>query len=200
MLVELLLKSPVIFLRVICIIIISICIHELAHGQAAIHQGDKTPQLTGHMTLNPVVHMGIPSLIFLCLTGMAWGAMPVNPDKFRHPKWGNILVSAAGPLANLGLAIAALLLLKWRMESESLQFLSSQFLYLIAYFNLMLFLFNMLPCPPLDGFYIFSEIFPGFKSLRSNPYSFLILALVFTAGMTKGLAFVAQGMIQAVLG
>lgn len=65
----------------------SIVIHELAHGFAAISQGDRTPISQGHITLNPVVHMGWPSLIFLVIAGIAWGQMPVNPSKFRYPKW-----------------------------------------------------------------------------------------------------------------
>ncbi|MCV3215717.1 hypothetical protein OGM63_19740 [Plectonema radiosum NIES-515] len=59
-------------------------------------QGDDTPQRTGHLTLNPVVHMGWESIIFLCIAGIAWGQMPVNPSKFRSAKLGNIIVSAAG--------------------------------------------------------------------------------------------------------
>ncbi len=89
-------RNPVYFLRVVIILIVSICLHELGHGIAAISQGDDTLFKTGHLTLNPLVHMGIHSLIFLAIAGIAWGQMPVNPGKFRSPKWGNILVAAAG--------------------------------------------------------------------------------------------------------
>jgi Zn-dependent protease len=100
MFLQTLFQDPILFFRIVVIIIISIVIHELAHGVAALSQGDDTPSVSGHMTPNPVVHMGYASLIFLCIAGISWGAMPVNPSKFRHPKWSNIWVSAAGPLSN----------------------------------------------------------------------------------------------------
>ncbi len=105
MLFETLLTNPIFFLRTILIVVISITLHELAHGFVALSQGDDTPKRTGHLTLNPVVHMGWESIIFLCLAGIAWGQMPINPARFRHKKISNILVSAAGPILNLCLGI-----------------------------------------------------------------------------------------------
>ncbi len=83
--------------------IISVTLHELAHGFAALSQGDDTPRQTGHMTLNPIVHMGWESIIFLAIGGISWGQMPVNPRKFRSAKWGNILVSSESALVVLDL-------------------------------------------------------------------------------------------------
>ena len=74
-------SDPIFFIRYIVIIIGSIVIHELAHGIAAISQGDNTPKTSGHITPDPIVHMGWVSIIFLCVSGMAWGLMPVNPSK-----------------------------------------------------------------------------------------------------------------------
>ena len=65
-------------------VIFSICLHELGHGVAAIWEGDDTPIRTGHMTWNPLVHMGGMSLLIFALVGFAWGLMPVNPGNFRH--------------------------------------------------------------------------------------------------------------------
>ncbi|VAX40844.1 hypothetical protein MNBD_PLANCTO03-1356, partial [hydrothermal vent metagenome] len=62
---------------------VSIVLHELAHGFAAIRCGDRTPIELGHMTPNPLVHMGPASLIAFALFGLAWGSMPVNPSRFR---------------------------------------------------------------------------------------------------------------------
>ncbi|MEY3025868.1 MAG: hypothetical protein RLZZ238_765 [Planctomycetota bacterium] len=61
--------------------IFSITMHELAHGWAALSQGDDTPRIYGRMTINPVVHMGWISLILLALVGIAWGSMPTDPSK-----------------------------------------------------------------------------------------------------------------------
>ena len=95
---------------VVITVIISIVLHELAHGWAAIWQGDDTPRLQGHMTADPMVHMGGMSLLMLVLVGFAFGAMPVNPHNFRS-KYGDALVSAAGPAMNFLLALVSLIAL-----------------------------------------------------------------------------------------
>jgi Zn-dependent protease len=195
MLIETLLTDPVLFLRIIVIVIASVTLHELAHGWAALTQGDNTPQKSGHMTLNPVVHMGWESIIFLCLAGIAWGQMPVNPSRFRHPKMSNILVSVAGPLLNLALGILFIVLLRFDLSLSSMRILSPEFLYLAAYINLSLFLFNMLPIPPLDGFYVYSEFFPALKLLNNSPLGLFALIILFNSGLTSGLSLLTKGVL-----
>lgn len=198
MLINELVINPLLFCRIIVIVIASVCLHELAHGWAAVSQGDDTPRKTGHLTLNPVVHMGWYSIIFLCIGGICWGQMPVNPSKFRSPKWGNILVSAAGPLLNLSLGLLFLILLKVSSSSPLAGIVSSQFLLLGARINMILFLFNLLPIPPLDGFHVFSEFFPSFKPLENSSYGLLALMIIFSTGLTSGLADLADLIIRAV--
>jgi Zn-dependent protease len=82
MMIQMLTENPLGYFRLIVIMILSICVHELAHGIVAIGQGDNTPSKAGHMTLNPIVHMGAESIVMLCLFGIAWGTMPVNPAKY----------------------------------------------------------------------------------------------------------------------
>ena len=84
-------------------IIFSICLHELSHGWAAIALGDRTPIESGHMTFNPLVHMGGMSLVAFALIGIAWGAMPINPARLRG-RYAEALVALAGPAMNLVLA------------------------------------------------------------------------------------------------
>lgn len=170
--------SPLLFIEIFAIVVFSITIHELAHGFAAISQGDDTPIRKGHMTFNPVVHMGWQAIIVLCLIGVAWGQMPVNPYKFRDSRWGHVIVAAAGPLANLGLALMFYLfgLIGHSILGGSGQFafnnLSSDYCSLMHFFGLAismsisLCLLNLLPIPPLDGFYVFREIFPDLQSLE----------------------------------
>ncbi|MBP0000940.1 MAG: site-2 protease family protein [Cyanobacteria bacterium SID2] len=195
MFLRLLVADPILFSRIIVIIIISITLHELSHGIAAISQGDDTPQSTGHMTLNPVVHLGVSSIVFLCLAGIAWGQMPVNPRKFRHPKWSNIIVSAAGPLLNLALGVLFVIFLKINVNWATDSIVSSEFLYLVARLNLILFLFNLIPIPPLDGFHVFSEFFPSFKSLQNSQMGMLFLAILFVGGASRILAQVVDLLI-----
>ena len=188
-----LVNNPVFFLRYIVIIIISITLHELAHGYAAMSQGDDTPKRAGHITLNPVVHMGVQSLIFLCIAGISWGQMPVNPYKFRNGRISDIWVSAAGPLSNLALALLSILLLLIFYDSG---LLSRDFIYLAARVNLTLFLFNMLPIPPLDGFSIFSNIFPELKQLQGSPIGTFGLMIIFLIpGFGGGLIKIADSLI-----
>ncbi|WP_427159347.1 site-2 protease family protein [Aliinostoc sp. HNIBRCY26] len=201
MFIQTLITDPVLFFRIVVIVIFSITLHELAHGWAAISQGDNTPQQKGHLTLNPVVHMGVESLIFLCFTGIAWGQMPVNPAKFRFPKLSNIIVSAAGPLSNLALGIFFIILIKLFANPDSPGIFSFEFLYLACRINLTLFLFNLLPVPPLDGFHVFSEIFPQLKPLQNTNFGIFAMMLLFTVpGVGRGLSMIADLMISATIG
>ncbi len=179
MFIETLITNPVVFLRVVIIAIISISLHELAHGLVALSQGDDTPRKRGHITLNPLVHMGLPSIMFLCIAGIAWGQMPVDASKFRSKKLGNILVSAAGPLCNLCLAFLCIVMLNFLAIYDYTQLVSLEFIYMAAHINFMLFLFNLVPIPPLDGFYIFSEIFPWLKPLQNTYFGLFALVMLF---------------------
>ncbi|WP_392533848.1 site-2 protease family protein [Nostoc sp. C117] len=201
MFIETLITEPIYFFRIIIIVIFSITLHELAHGWAAMSQGDNTPQKTGHLTLNPVVHMGKESIIFLCLMGIAWGQMPVNPSKFRSRKLGNILVSSAGPLLNLALGILFIAVLKILVNFSLSGLFSVEFLYLAARINLTLFLFNLLPIPPLDGFHVFSEIFPKLKPLQNTQFGIFAMMLLFIIPeFGTGIGGIADLVIQSVLG
>lgn len=193
-----LVTNPIFFCRYIVIIIISITIHELAHGFAAMSQGDDTPKRTGHITFNPVVHMGVESLIFLCIAGISWGQMPVNPYKFRNGRISDIWVSAAGPLSNLALGFLSILLLLIFYNSG---LLSREFLYLAARVNLTLFLLNILPIPPLDGFSIFSNIFPELKQFQGSPIAMFGLIIIFLIpGFSGALIGIADSVILTLIG
>ena len=182
---ETLFKDPIYFFRLVAILIISIVIHELAHGVAALSQGDDTPHQEGHMTINPVVHMGYESLIFLCVAGIAWGSMPVSPHKFRHPRWSDILVSAAGPLSNLVLGSLCITLII-ATGRNSVPMVSQEFLFMAAQINMMLFLFNLLPIPPLDGFSVCEKLFPALKleRFRNSPLALFFMMALFVLPVT----------------
>jgi Zn-dependent protease len=190
--------EPIFFLRVILIVILSITLHELAHGVAALSQGDNTPRKEGHITLNPVVHMGWHAIIFLCIAGIAWGQMPVNPERFRYGRLSNIVVSAAGPLANLALAGLAIVVIKGLVNPGGSGIISFEFFYLAARINLVLFLFNLVPIPPLDGFQVFSEMFPSIKPAQDSPFALFCLMLLLLIPMFgSGLGAIADLIVQA---
>jgi Zn-dependent protease len=188
-----LVTDPLYFFRIVVILIISVCLHELGHGVAAISQGDPTPSERGHMTANPIVHMGWPSLMMLCFAGISWGQMPVNPSRFKSRKWGDIWVSAAGPLVNLGLALSAVMVINL---ASAFSAISLTFFYLFAKINFVLFVFNLLPIPPLDGFHIFSEFFPSFKNLRDSYFGLFGFMILFLTGAFDSLYDVADLVIR----
>ena len=127
MMIEILQQDPILYLRIAVIIIISITLHELAHGMVAISQGDDTPLKKGHITLNPIVHMGLYSIAMLLVIGITWGAMPVDPLKFRYPRWSHFFVALAGPLLNLVLTIISIVLINLTLTYHWA--LSTQFLF-----------------------------------------------------------------------
>lgn len=156
--------NPRYFFAVCFTVIASVCVHELCHGLVAIWQGDRTPIESGHMTLNPMVHMGGMSLIMLLVAGIAWGAMPVDPRRMRS-RWSGALVALAGPASNLvmaGLAIGVLGL--WQRSFPQSTEPSENVIntwYLLRVFgvvNIILAIFNLIPIPPLDGARILANL------------------------------------------
>jgi Zn-dependent protease len=162
-------------------VIASITLHELAHGWAAIWEGDDTPRSTGHMTANPVVHMGLPSLIAFLFIGIAWGMMPVNPYRFRHGKWGRIFVSFAGPAMNLLLAFVVLTILGFIIDPMTEQTHLETFLLTGGFLNLILFALNMLPVPPLDGSNILANLSTTVAGWYRHPQAQFAGLLLFVA-------------------
>jgi Zn-dependent protease len=163
------------------VIIFSICVHEYMHARAALWQGDSTAAEQGHLTLNPLKQMGIFSLIMLLIIGLAFGSVPVNPDRMKH-KYSNAIVSFAGPFANLILffifgIFTALAMIKENQNALNMFAVGTQL-------NFVLFCFNVMPVPPLDGFGILSTFFPKLRNSSSEFINgatlFLFMILLFS--------------------
>ena len=161
--------NPVYYVSWVFTVVVSIVLHELGHGVAALRQGDDTPRTSGHMTLSPLVHMGPLSLVLLFVIGIAWGQMPVNPSRFRS-RHGDAIVSAAGPAVNLVLALIGLTVLGlWlRIAPTNLPENLFTFLWVFGTANLVLCLLNLLPVPPLDGSHVLASYSPPFRRLMSD--------------------------------
>lgn len=137
-------------------VLFSITLHELGHGWAAMRQGDRTPEVTGHLTWNPWVHMGPVSLLMFALIGICWGLMPVDPSRFRDGRLGRAKVAAAGPAMNFGLALLCSVLLGVLTAVNGsgqggLLAKLQVFFFVGGFLNVALGLFNLIPAPPLDG-------------------------------------------------
>lgn len=200
-------SDPRFYFAVIFVVVISICLHELAHGLTAIYLGDKTPEESGHLTLNPLVHMGPFSLMMLAIAGISWGQMPVDTSRLRG-RYGDAIVSAAGPLTNLALALLGIGgLALWahvgtidvtnHMVSNAVMLL-----YVLVLFNLVLFMLNLVPAPPLDGSRILANFAPAYRRWISDPTMqgvFLAVTIAVLIGAGKFLFPAAIKVMAALL-
>lgn len=183
----------------------SVCVHEYSHAAAAYHQGDDTAARNGHLTLNPLVQMGKTSLIFLFVFGLAWGMVPVTPNRMRK-HYSAALVALAGPLSNLFLclvfcAVTAIALVGGGpgVREHRAMLVPT----IGAQVNAVLFLLNMLPLPMLDGWSVYSHIWPELKTIqrRMNPmHAFIALAVFLIFGsrlLWRGADFLAGSATRA---
>ena len=159
MIIKLLWQDTHLFATIIFLVVFSVCCHEFMHAFVALKMGDDTAARCGHLTLNPLKQMGWFSLIMLLFIGIAWGQVPVNRANFRS-RAGIVLTSLAGPLTNLALWLIFIVLCLITYINGKNEF-AIQMLACGATLNLMLFVFNLLPIPGLDGFNILIEFFPG---------------------------------------
>ena len=140
------------------VLLASLCIHEWAHAFTADKLGDGTPRRDGRVTLNPAAHIDLlgtiilPLLCIFVIPGgffLAWGRpVMTNPSNYRQPRRDDVLVTAAGPGANLGLALLAAIIggVTSRFDPRV-----ADLAMLIIQINVFLAVFNLLPLPPLDG-------------------------------------------------
>lgn len=155
-------------LVIIIALIISIILHEMAHGYMANWLGDPTARLQGRLSPNPLVHIDplgsiiIPALLFISNAGFLFGwakPVPYNPYNLSDQKYGEAKVAAAGPATNLILALIFGLLIR---SADTLG-LNAAFVELsayIVYINILLAFFNLIPIPPLDGSKILMALLP----------------------------------------
>jgi Zn-dependent protease len=154
--------------QMIVILLIAIDIHELAHAVVADRLGDNTPRRLGEISLNPFTHMDQVGIVLLLLTsissyGFTYGRTHVTPSNLKYgPQRGHALVAIAGPLSNLVLALLGIIALKIHLAGGLVDDQWTAFLWLWTQLNVLLFIINLIPIPPLDGF----TIVGGFLSAR----------------------------------
>ena len=152
------LSDPMLVILATIAFILSVSAHEANHALVATALGDDTPRRAGRLTLNPFKHVSAMGILFFVLAGFGWGSTPITPAKLRpNPRTGYAIVSLAGPLANLALAIACALVLRAGIVTTPEL---ARFLTIAASLNVLLFVFNLLPIPPLDGFAVLLGVLP----------------------------------------
>lgn len=164
--------------------VLSIMIHECAHGYAALYMGDDTAKRRGRLTLNPIKHIDIFGLLCMILFKFGWAKpVPINPMNFKDKKKGMRLVSLAGVTANMILAVIFAILLNLTINIPSLYILSLFFLYGIQ-LNIGYAVFNLMPFPPLDGSKLLGTFLPRkyeYYMYKYEKYIYIILiALIYT--------------------
>lgn len=190
------------FLLAAPMLLLAMVAHEYAHGWAAKQQGDHTAEQLGRLTFNPIKHIDpfmtvlLPAMLFFATNGafVFGGAkpVPVDPRNYRQLKRGDIIVSMAGIVTNLVLAVLlvgvivaiGLLGRAVPVAEPTLALLQRMFIWGIL-INLVLAIFNLFPIPPLDGSHVLKWFLPPawrLRYVRLGAFGFLILMLFLTIG------------------
>ncbi len=187
------------FVLVLPILLFSVVAHEYAHAWTAFRQGDPTAYMLGRLTLNPVPHIDpmmsvlMPvALWFMTHGAFTFGAakpVPVNPRNYRNYRRGDVIVSAAGIVTNLMLAVAcALLFVALGLVGTAAPALVSvcrtlqRMMFYGVFLNYILGFFNIIPIPPLDGSHIFYHVLPpqlGLRYRMLGRFGFVLILLIF---------------------
>lgn len=191
-------------------VILSMSIHETAHGLVSYWFGDPTAKQQGRLSLNPFHHIDWVGLACLVFFGFGWAKpVDVDPRYYKNPKTGMIWTAFAGPVANFLLSFVCLLI-----YCICLQFFASAFLTSIGYFFLSVLtrtatvsaglgIFNLIPIPPLDGSKVLLAFLPDdqyFKVTNNSNYGMALLVILLVTGMLDSvMSTLLSGLIQMML-
>lgn len=157
------------FIFIIVILIMSVVIHELAHGYSALWLGDSTAKYAGRLTLNPIKHLDpvgsvlVPLLLYILPGNLIFGwakPVPYNPYNLRNQKWGEAIVAAAGPLTNILIAVIFGLIVRLNVVFGVFPPAFTDLASIVVFMNIILAIFNLVPIPPLDGSKILFSVLP----------------------------------------
>lgn len=202
--------DPIFLAGAVVILLISIIIHEVMHGLAALYYGDTTARDAGRLTLNPIPHIDpigsllLPALMFW-VNGpiLGWAKpVPVNPLRFRDIKTGEIVVSLAGIAANLAIALIAVILFHLLAPSLGLGDVVISLIRFTYTINLVLALFNLIPIPPLDGSKVLMALLPYHLAReyeKLSQYGFFILILLLYIPLYKGASILSVYITYSIL-
>ncbi len=182
----------------ILVLIMSVVIHEVSHGYMAYKLGDNTARDSGRLTLNPLKHLDpfgsvvLPLLLYFSTHGsflIGWARpVPYNPNNLKNPRKGTFLVSIAGILANILIAVVFGLLIRFAFVFGIPPYIADPLLIhpfykiatIIVFMNLILAIFNIIPIPPLDGSKILFSIIPyKYRYIENFMERYGLLFLIF---------------------
>jgi Zn-dependent protease len=167
-------------------LVIGITVHEASHAASAYLLGDDTAYRDGRVTLNPVSHLDLLGSLMLLMAGFGWGRpTPVVPSKLRGGVFGSVAVALAGPVSNLLIVtVCAILYLLPPFQGGYLQIIAV----MVAFTNALLFVFNLIPIPPLDGSKVIFPFLPrfldGFVDFMNQYGPMILLGLILVSFVT----------------
>jgi len=165
--------------------IFALFVHEGNHALVATALGDDTPRRHGRLSLNPLRHVDKMGILFFILAGFGWASTPVTPANLKpNPRTGNAIVALAGPVANLTFAIV-LSIPFWL--GLPLPAPLGQLLRIGVFMNVLLFVFNLIPIPPLDGFSVLLGLVPRHVAWRLQSLERYGMGLLLVLLMLPGL-------------
>ena len=174
-------------------IILGLSLHEFAHAWMSDRLGDPTPRRQGRLTVNPLAHIDPIGFVALLLVGFGWGKpVMIDPGYYKHRRRDEFLVAIAGVTMNLIIAVILSFPAKalMNMYYSSGSALVENIFYIVYYavsINVCLMVFNLIPCPPLDGWNIVTQIFRLDRYrwwYRVYQYGQWILILLIVANIT----------------
>ena len=190
----------------LAVILITLPIHELAHGFVANKLGDPTAKYQGRLTLNPLAHVDYIGAFSIIVFGFGWArAVPVNMGYFKNPKRDMALTALAGPVSNLLMALVCYIILcviyfVIGIGNVVVFYIATFFSY-IASISVSLAVFNLIPIPPLDGSRILTAFLPSkyyYSLMRYERYLFLILIVLMASDvLIVPLSFLSQNISSA---
>lgn len=196
-------------------VLFAITVHEVAHGYVARRLGDRTAQMLGRLTLNPLKHIDpvgtvlVPLIMLLLPGGFLFGwakPVPVDYRNLGNPKRDMAIVAAAGPLSNLVMAIGWVLLLRLSVAFLNTLPWAAQPLFFMAQagvaVNLILMVLNLMPVPPLDGGRVLTGMLPNRQAARFaalEPYGLMIVLALLMTGVLGRLLLPAIGLLNEIL-
>lgn len=146
-------------------IIIGFSFHEFAHAFASHKLGDPTPGNQGRLTLSPLAHIDLIGFILILVAGFGWAKpVQINPRYYKNPRRDEMIVSLAGPAMNLVIAFVFVVIYRLTINFYSsgnvIVYNLLNVIQYVTWINIILFFFNLIPLPPLDGFHILRELLP----------------------------------------
>lgn len=205
-------KSAIIsFLLSIPVILVSFSLHEFAHGFVAYKLGDPTARSLGRLTMNPLKHIDPIGALLMLVFGIGYAKpVPINTRYFKNPKWGMAISALAGPLSNLILGFVAYILSFVLSTKINFMLLSPamfnfliilcNLLFVMAYINVSLAVFNMIPIPPFDGSRILFAFLPTKIYFLVMKYErvimFVLMAAIFFGAFGNIISYVVGAVLR----